>query len=96
MSSPQRFIFKLQQTLHMYLLVTILLINNNGISGTGLYLEINGAYKSDLPPAVSINENTAYEKFDYDYIYDITNHSHLYIHSILYSLYNIIMYCLII
>ena len=84
MSSPPRFIFKLQQTLP----VTTLLIDNNGSSGTGLYMEINGAYKSDQPPAVNINENPAYEKLDYDYIYDITNHSHFYIHSILYSLYN--------
>ena len=62
--------------------------DNNGNSGTGIYIDINEAFKSVLPPAVNIDENPAYGKLDYDYIYDITHHSHLYIHSILYSLYN--------
>ena len=42
--------------------------DNNGSSGTGLYMEINGAYKSVLPPAATIDENPAYGKLDYDYI----------------------------
>ena len=42
--------------------------DNNDSSGTGLYMEINGAYKSVLPPAVNIDENPAYGKLDYDYI----------------------------
>ena len=43
---------------------------NDDSSGTGLYMEINGVYKSVLTPAVNIDENPAYEKPDYDYIYD--------------------------
>ena len=42
--------------------------DNNGSSGTGLYMEINDAYKSVLPPAVNIEENPAYGRYDYDYI----------------------------
>ena len=44
------------------------LTNDDGSNGTGLYMEINGTYKSVLPPAVNIEENPAYGKFDYDYI----------------------------
>ena len=46
--------------------------DNDGSSGTGLYMDINDAYKSILPPAVNIDENPAYGRHDYDYIYDIT------------------------
>ena len=42
--------------------------DNDGSSGTGLYMEINGAYKSVLPSAVTIDESPAYGKLDYDYI----------------------------
>ena len=44
------------------------LTNNDGSNGTRLYMDINGAYESVLPPAVNIEENPAYGKFDYDYI----------------------------
>ena len=37
----------------------------------GIYMDINDAYKSALPPAVNTDENPAYGRNDYDYIYDI-------------------------
>ena len=46
--------------------------DNDGSSGTGLYMDINRTYKSVLPPAVKMNENPAYGRHDYDYIDDIT------------------------
>ena len=44
--------------------------DNDGSNVTGLYMEISGSYKNVLPPAVNIDENPAYGKLDYDYIYD--------------------------
>ena len=41
-----------------------------------MYMDINDVYKSALPPAVNIDENPAYGKLDYDYIYDITTLLH--------------------
>ena len=36
--------------------------DNNGSSGTGLYMDINEAYKCILPPVINIEENPAYGK----------------------------------
>ena len=44
------------------------LTNNDGSSGTGLYMDINGAYEGVLPPVINIEKNPAYGKCDDDYI----------------------------
>ena len=44
------------------------LTNDDGSNGAGLYMEINGTYKSVLPPVINIEENPAYGKFDCDYV----------------------------
>ena len=44
------------------------LTNNDDSSGTGLYMDINGAYESVLPPVINIEKNPAYGKCDDDYI----------------------------
>ena len=94
MASPQIMTLQLQQTLHMYLLVTTLLIYN-GSSGTGLYMEINGAYMSVLPPAVNFNGNPACGRHDYDYIIIAQLYSH-FIYTLYCIVYIIIMYCFLI
>ena len=49
-------------------------VNNNTDNNdfAGIYMGNNDTYKSALPLAVNIDENSAYGKLDYDYIYDIT------------------------
>ena len=44
--------------------------NNNDYAG--IYMDINDAYKTALPTTFNIEDNPAYGRHDYDYIYDST------------------------